>query len=371
MAEEVKEVKEENPFDEKSLDKMIEEAKVAAAEVKNAELGAEEEPEEKPTVEIKEDSKEEPKTEKVEEEKPKGETDDTVESQELTDEQFEELSKKYPVLKNYKSVHDDQVNWEKANRQKGQSIGWLAKLSDEEQEKIQNHVLPLVYGKEDMPKAPTDLVDDVMKEIVLDDLTFKDEDDIEVRVKPELYQPIVKREIKKVLERAIPQMAALRETVLKQAGELKEVKANLEASQGRQGEMEFETLVRSHPTLDIRRVSGEESILDAVQRVLSSDKDHPEYHKLVKLQAIGTLAQKNQWTPEKAFEVLYGEEERKITGAERTKKAIEKNQEAVTQEQPSEGKVEKEEPWKSAIGEVGKRENEIEKIFENAEKQNR
>ena len=359
--------------DEKSLDDIINEADVYIDGEKVDKTDTAE-------TEEKKEETEKPETEKVETEEVEGEkeTESTeeksaseteekpVEPEELTPEKFEELSKKHPELKTYKETHENYANWEKSLRQKAQAIAFINNLPVEKQEIFFSKTLPYVYGKEELPKAPKELVDDVMKSVIVEDIEFQDEDEIKHRIDKEKIIPQVRRAVELVLNNAIPEMGATRKTLLEREEKIKGLEENIKASQGRLGELEFENLIAKHPFLELKRVDNNESILDAVGRISSAGDGHPEYPKLLKLQTIGNLADSKGWSPERAFQSLYAEEERAEKNKIREKQVIEKNQKESTQEQPGGEKPKTKEDWEEAMGDLGEREEKINKEFEKA-----
>ena len=310
----------------------------------------------------------EPQPETKVEEQPKEETKPVVESKPvgLTPEKFEELAKEYPELRDHKKYHDDYDQWEKKLRQKSQTIPWFEKLDPEKQEIVINKVLPYVYGKEELPKAPKELVDDVMKNVTVEDMVIKDQDGIEVKVSKAELLPHVRKAVELTLNNAVPEMATMRKRVFEEQDRIKELENNNKAMEGRLGEIEFETLVSRHPSLDIKRVSKDESILDAVRRVNEAGESHPEYRKLAKLQAVATQAQVKKWSPENAYNNLFGDEERLEKDVKRTEETVLKNQKESVQETPSGDKPKDKADWEKAMGSVGQRHKVIEEMFKKA-----
>ena len=344
--------KEEEAFIQPSIDEMIDSSPVIN-ESKGEENAAESE---EKTVENTEEA-ETDTTEKESEEKPE---------EGLTEERFKELAEKYPQLQEYKKYFEDYNNWETKLRQKSQAIPHLKKLMDESPEKLEllmNKVMPYVYGQEELPKAPSELVDDVMEKVEIGDLKFVDDDEFEVSVGKDKIEPIVRQAVEKTLNSAVPEMAALRTKLAELEKEKNEIEQNYNASVARQGELEMEQLAGKHPILDIKRLEGE-SILQAVERIQQGGVDHPEYHKLSKWNAIGNEAQRQGWTLEKAFKFLYGQEEKKILEDELRKKTASDNQKTATQEVPGGEKLKEKEDWEEALGDLrGSHEHAVDAYF--------
>lgn len=316
------------------------------------------------------DTPEEVKTEEVKTEEVKTEiTEEKTETepveQGLTEEQFEELSEKHPVLKEYKKFFDNHATWEANLTKKGQSISWLNKLateSPEQYEMLQNKLMPYVYGKEELPKDSKELVETMMENLPKDGIKFVDEDELEVDVP---YDKLAERDAKlveSVLTKSVPEMATLRSKLKDASAENETLKTQLKTSSYRQGEMEMESLIKGHKLLELKKLEGE-SILDAVTRVGKAGEDHPEYSVLVKWNAVGKLADENGWKLDKAYEMLYGADERKILDGKKTKEVIKNNQQDTTQETPDGQTPKPMEDWEEAMEGIGNRQSEISGMF--------
>lgn len=328
-------VEEQNPFIEPSLEEMLESSEVVYDDTP-------EEKEEKVVEPVVEPEVEE-KTEEVVEEK----IEEKIEG--LTDEKFNELAVLYPELLEHKKYKDDYYNWEKSNRQKSQAIAFLKNLQEESPEKVElalNKIMPFVYGQEELPKAPIELVDDVMKLVEIDDLKYTDEEEFEVKVGKERIEPVVRRAIEKALNSAVPEMAALRSRVAELSKGKEEAINNYNASQARQGELEMEQLATKHPLLDFKRLDGE-TIIEAANRI-DKTPDHPERNKLAKWNAVASEAQRQGCTLDKAFNSLYGDEEIKGKEDALAAETVLKNQKKVTQEIPGGEQDKIEEEWEKA-----------------------
>jgi len=347
MEQEQKQQETDSLFDDKTLDQVIEESDVY---VKGEKVEPKTEETEKPEKEP------EVKEEKAGEEK--ADTDGEPETPNM-----EELFTKYPDLKKYKDVHDDYQNWEKSLRQRAQAIAYIEKLPDEQKELVFNKLLPYAYGKEELPKTPVELVDDVMKNILLEDFKFEDADGLEVTVTKDQILPQVKKAVELTLNNSVPEMAAIRKELLDTKEALKKAQENGTVYQTRLGEVELETLVKNHEGINLTRVKDDESILDAVNRIAEAGETHPEHRKLLKLQAIGQLADRMGWKPDKAYSYLYGDEERLTKEKKRTENTILKNQQEATQETPSGEQPKPKEDWEEVMTDVGRRQREVEKIM--------
>ena len=360
MSKEQQGQSEEEFFTNQSIDDMIESSPVIG----------EEEPKEEPKDESKEEPKEEPDEGKVEdqdqEDAKQVEAEPEKPEEGLTDESFEELSGKYPVLKEYKKFFDDYNNWEKKLRQKSQFISWFNKLDPEQQELVTNKNLPLVYGKEELPKSPKELVDSVMKGVKIDPLRYVDEDELEVNVPTEKVEPLIRSAVENALNTAVPEMAALRKQLTEFSEKSKELEERLSASTQRQGELEMEKLAAKHRDfLDFKRVDDDESIVGAVKRINDAGEEHPEYSKLAKWNAIGTLADRNDWSLDRAYEMLYGSEERTISETKAMKEAAKKNQEDATQEDVS-GDKPVSEDWERAFEGMSEHSRKLDDVWRKA-----
>lgn len=367
MAEEAKEAEVEVLEEEKSLEEVIEKAdvyvkgeKVDPEEIKKAE-------EAKETAEKPEEKEETPGTPETTE-TPEAETKEAESTEEKPPEVLpeEELFTKHPEAKEWKDVHDNYTNWEKSLRQKAMSISWLSKLDETSQETVLNNVLPYVTGKEKTPKASKELIDEVLKGITVEDLRFQDEDDIDVKVSSDKLNPVIRGHVEQALNNALPQLSALRQQNMELLEKVKESEGSNQALTGRLGEMEFETLITRHPSLNIKRVDSNESILDAVKRVYEAGDGHPDLPKLLKLRAIGGLAKEQGWSPDQAYEKLYGEEERQTKDKKREEEAALEKQKTSTQEKPSGEQPKTKEDWEEAIGTMGQRERILDEEFRKA-----
>lgn len=350
MEQEQKQQETDSLFDDKTLDQVIEESDVY---VKGEKV--------EPKTEEPEKTEKEPEVKEEKAGEEKADTDGEPETPNM-----EELFTKYPDLKKYKDVHDDYQNWEKSLRQRAQAIAYIEKLPDEQKELMFNKLLPYAYGKEELPKTPVELVDDVMKNIPLEDFKFEDADGLEVTVTKDQILPQVKKAVELTLNNSVPEMAAIRKELLDTKEALKKAQENGSVYQTRLGEVELESLVSKHEGINLTRVKNEsgesESILEAVNRVASVDK-HPERGKLLKLQAVGQLADKMGWKPERAYEELFGDEERLTKEKKRTENTILKNQQEATQETPSGEQPKPKEDWEEVMTDVGRRQREVEKIM--------
>ena len=190
------------------------------------------------------------------EEEPKEETEETREEEGLTDERFDELAGKYPALKEHKSYFENYNKWEKTQRQKSQAIPFLGKLHEENPEKFEaviNEIMPYVYGKKDLPKAPDDLVDELMNGLEIKDFSYTDDEDFEVKVSKDKITPMVREIAVKMLNTAVPSMTVLRNRIGELEANNTELQEGFSASTARQGELEMEKLLTDHPMLDILR----------------------------------------------------------------------------------------------------------------------
>jgi hypothetical protein len=351
------EQEQETLFDTKSLDDVVNEA----AEKKAEELNQTEQKSEETTekVEKPEEKPGEVKDDKAGEKK----TDTTGESAPPKE---EDVFEKFPEAKQWKDRYDNYDQWEKMLRQRAQAIAYIEKLPDEQKEIVFNKLLPFAYGKEELPKTPTELVDDVMKNISLEDFKFEDEDGLEVSVTKDRILPQVKKAVELTLNSAVPEMAAIRKELFDTKAELKKAQENGLVSQTRLGEVELENLVSKHEGINLTRVKNEngetESILEAVNRIGSVD-NHPERGKLLKLQAIGQLADRMGWKPDRAYEELFGTEERLTKEKKRTEETIAKNQQEATQETPSGESKKLEEDWEKPLSDISRRQREVEKMM--------
>lgn len=337
--EQVKE--EQNPFIQPSIEEMLENSEVVYDESEEPKV-------EDPTEEAVE-GKTETETEEKTETETKEKVEEEVEEKGLTEERFAELAAQYPELVEHKKFKDDYGNWEKKLRQKSQAVAYLKKLQDESPDKIEllvNKLAPYMYGQEELPKAPSELVDEVMQSVEIDDLKYTDDDEFEVKVGKDKIEPVVKRAVEKALNSAVPEMAALRSKVAELSKGKEEVEQNYQASMARQGELEMEQLAGKHKMLDFNRLDGE-TILEAVARI-QDIPDHPEQGKLSKWNAIGSEANRKKCSLEKAFKDLYGDAEIKANEEELTTETIAKNQKTTTQEIPGGEQDKIKEEWEQA-----------------------
>jgi len=362
MPEEVKEqqeqeVKEENPWSEPSIDDIIEDSRIV--------LGEEPEPELEKTEEKPEESKAEEPEEKAEETSEKStEETETKEEVELTPEQLAELIEKYPELKRNKEYYENYDKWEKKLRQKSQAIPFLQNITPEQWELMQDKIMPYVYGKQDLPKAPAELLDEIMEGLDIRGFNFKDEDELDIKVGADLLKPHVRQALETALNKAVPEMAALRQKLSEVTKELDEQKKYGEMMKVRSGELELDHLLSQHKDLQLKLVNDDEGILDAVNRISAVGKDHPEYNKLLKLQAVAQLADKEGWTMNKAYEQLYGVQERKTIEQKKTEEAILKNQQAgQTQETPTGTQAKPREEWEDDLEGIGDHEDKVDEMF--------
>jgi len=355
MDEEVK--KEENPFIQPSVEEML-----ASSEVVSEPKAGSGEPEEG-TEEPKEQSSDEPTT-KEEPQEPDVTAEEEPEEEGLTEERFGELVQKFPELKEYRDSFNNYNTWEKKLRQKSQAISYLKKLQEESPEKIEllvNKISPYMYGKEELPQAPSELVDGIMEKVELSDLKFVDDDEFEIQVGREKLKPIVRNAIENALNTAVPEMAALRSKLSELSKERDELDSNYKASMMRQGEMEMEQLASKHQMLNVKRLE-DETLLEAVNRIQEAGEDHPEFNKLSKWSAIGNEAQARGWTLDKAFKSLYGEDERKTIEENLKKETAAKNQKTTTQEDTDGEKLKELEDWEE-LGISNSHEHAIDVMF--------
>jgi len=345
---------------EPSIEEMIESSPLLEGE-------EEEQAKETPAAEneaegkVEDKTESEPKEEKAKEE----EAEKKPEEQGLTEEQFEELAGKHPVLKEYKKFFDNYHTWEDNLTKRGQAISFLTKLAKEDPERyeiLQNKLMPYVYGKEEVPKTPAELVEEVMQTLPKEGIKFVDEDELEVEVPYEQLSERDKRLTEAVLTKAVPEMAQMRQKLETYMKENEELKANLQTSTRRQGELEMESLAKKHPLLDFKRKDGE-SIIDAVTRIAKAGEEHPEFSVLAKWKAVGKLADENGWKLEKAYEMLYGAEERQIVETKSAKEIALKNQQGATQESPNGDQPKTVEDWEEAMEGIGDRHSVISDMF--------
>jgi hypothetical protein len=78
------------------------------------------------------------------------------------------------------------------------------------------------------------------------------------------------------------------------------------------------------------------------------------------------LAKEQGWSPEQAYEKLYGEEERQTKDKEREEAAALEKQKQTEQETPSGEKQKVQEEWEKALSGLGQRDVVIEKAFKKA-----
>ncbi|MBD3224932.1 MAG: hypothetical protein GF313_09390 [Caldithrix sp.] len=341
-------------FEEVSVDDILKEAD--EAEVEN-----ESESDQSKSEKSEEETKEGEATESDEEETT--EKDET--SEELTEEEFNKLAEKHPEIAEYKKYYDDYGNWEASQRKKSQFISWAKKLHDNDPdgwERLQNVVMPYVYGKKEIPKAPDELVDEVVNNVELDDLSFVDDDDFEVSVPKEQLKPAVRKAVQQVLNDTHKELPALRSKVSELEKENKKLKENGEASQKRLGEVEMERMESEHEDLKIKRVNEEEGILDAIARI-DEDEQHPEYRKLERWRSIGNLADRKQWSLQKAYNYLFGAEERQSKDRQREEQAALKKQKTSTQESPSTESGEEMSEEERFLEDIGGHEAKVQDIF--------
>ena len=79
---------------------------------------------------------------------------------------------------------------------------------------------------------------------------------------------------------------------------------------------------------------------------------------------VGNLAQKNSWSLEKAFHVLYGAEEIKEKGKKKEVETALKNQEGNTQETPGGEQPKPKEEWEEALDDIGGHSSLVDAEFE-------
>lgn len=361
MEEEKKQVIEEKDefSPEPSIDEMIE-----SSALLNPEPEKESEIEEKPETE--EEKTETEKETKVEEKESESKDEKKeVKEEGLTEEGFTELAEKHPVLKEYKKFFDNYHTWEDNLTKRGQAVSWLTKLAEdnpEQYEALQNKLMPYVYGKEKLPKTSKELVEEMVKTLPKEGIKYVDDDELEVDVPYEKLGERDKKLVEAVLTQAVPEMAELRKKLNDNLGQNKELEERLEASTYRQGELEMESLVKKHKLLDIQR-KDDETILEAVSRIGKAGEDHPEFNVLAKWNAIGKLADENGWKLDRAYEMLYGAEERKLSESEKTEEVLKKNQQEGIQETPDGIQPKPLEDWEKSMEGIGDRHTKIEEMF--------
>lgn len=214
----------------------------------------------------------------------------------------------------WKKAFENRESWQKSLKQKSQAMKWWSELSEEQQAVITTRMMPYVYKQEQIPDTPDDLVEQVVGKVEGDipeylsvKLEYYDE---EVKIPKEQYAPIIQNLVKKALKETYPELNVVRQDYAKLKEDMNNASQYVGELERQNGEITLNYFSVNYPDAIPQRNDGE-SAAQAIMRVLESGDDHPEYNKVVRIQAAANLRSENikkgNAIPfEKAFETLYG-----------------------------------------------------------------
>lgn len=242
----------------------------------------------------------------------------------------------------WKKAFENRESWQKSLKQKSQAMKWWSELSEEQQAVITTRMMPYVYKQEQIPDTPDDLVEQVVGKVEGDipeylsvKLEYYDE---EVKIPKEQYAPIIQNLVKKALKETYPELNVVRKDYAKLKEDMDNASQYVGELERQNGEITLNYFAVNYPDAIPQRNDGE-SAAQAIMRVLESGDDHPEYNKVVRIQAAANLRSENikkgNAIPfEKAFETLYGVDVRRAAQEKKAKEQIAEKQAKSQAEEP-------------------------------------
>ena len=242
----------------------------------------------------------------------------------------------------WKKAFENRDSWQKSLKQKSQAMKWWSELSEEQQAVVTTRVMPMVYKQEQVPDTPDDLVEQVIGKIegeIPEFLMGKvDEYEEEVKIPREQYDPIIKNLVKKALKETYPELNVVRQDYAKLKEDMTNSNAYVQDLERQNGEVTLNFFAMNFPAAIPQQNEGENPA-QAIMRVLESGDEHPEYNKVVRIQAAANLRSEaikkgNTIAFEKAFETLYGVDERRAAQEKKARAKIQEKQSQTQAEEP-------------------------------------